>query len=436
MAQPNQQRPQTSTLEYLIVDPIANAPMKAIPLQNLPTFHGLISEDPDAFLFEFDVLCRGYDYTSEPQKLKLFPSTLKGAALRWFMGLGGGTINSWDEMKQAFLTKYQDYCRTRDLKDEIFQMTAKENETLEEYVERFQYNLQRSPYGTLPGEVLKATLIKGMKDEWVETLNLMGKGDIYQETYDNIVLLCIRCSRGSTQTRSGMQTSLTRNSNITSGGVTRAEVGNLLENFKTDILSTLTTQLDVLQAKQKQAEAEQTLAIFFHRCRKKHGPRECPLDVVRVCAICAKDHATEQCPSLPGLKVVFREAEEETKPLYLMAQRRQWQARPPNTLRTPPLSFLDSIINNKILVMHGRANHLLIRTGSPNNTHLQIPLGRTNPLQIPSGRINQLQVPPGLTHNTPPHPGKTQITTPTLRSGPTRLPKTQIGTRIGSAPWG
>ena len=68
MAQPNPQRPQSSTLEYRIVYPIANAPMKAIPLQNLPTFHGLISEDPDAFLFEFDVLCRGYDYTSKPQK--------------------------------------------------------------------------------------------------------------------------------------------------------------------------------------------------------------------------------------------------------------------------------------------------------------------------------------------------------------------------------
>jgi hypothetical protein len=53
------------------------------------------------------------------------------------MGLGWGTINSWDEMKQALLTKYQDYCRTRDLKYEIFQMTTKENETLEEYVERF-----------------------------------------------------------------------------------------------------------------------------------------------------------------------------------------------------------------------------------------------------------------------------------------------------------
>jgi hypothetical protein len=67
MVQPNQPQAQTSTLEYSIVDPVANAPMKAITLHNLPTFHGLISEDPDAFLFEFDVLCRGYDYTSEPQ---------------------------------------------------------------------------------------------------------------------------------------------------------------------------------------------------------------------------------------------------------------------------------------------------------------------------------------------------------------------------------
>lgn len=63
--------------------------MKVIPLQSIPTFHRMITEDPDAFLFEFYVLYRGYDYTIDPEKLKLFHSTLKGAALRWFMGLGG-----------------------------------------------------------------------------------------------------------------------------------------------------------------------------------------------------------------------------------------------------------------------------------------------------------------------------------------------------------
>lgn len=113
---------------------ISYSPMKSNQLQNIPTFHGFTSEDSDAFLFEFNVLCRGYDYTTNPQKLKLFPSTLKGASLLWFMGLGGGTINDWDQMKTAFLKKYQDYYRSRELKDEIFQMVAKPIETLEEYV--------------------------------------------------------------------------------------------------------------------------------------------------------------------------------------------------------------------------------------------------------------------------------------------------------------
>jgi len=93
------------------------------------------------------------------------------------MGLGGGFINNSDQMKESFLRKYQDYSRSKELKDEIFQMVARPNETLEKYVERFQYNLQRSPYASLPlpDNVLKTTLIRGLKEQWIETLNIMGK---------------------------------------------------------------------------------------------------------------------------------------------------------------------------------------------------------------------------------------------------------------------
>lgn len=58
---------QTSTLEYPIVNQVANGPMKAIPLQSIQTFLGMIIEDPDSFMFEFNVLCRGYDFTTDPQ---------------------------------------------------------------------------------------------------------------------------------------------------------------------------------------------------------------------------------------------------------------------------------------------------------------------------------------------------------------------------------
>jgi hypothetical protein len=52
-----------STLGFPIGDlPRGVAPMKNIPLSALPNFHGLSSEDPDEFLFEFDILCRSYDF--------------------------------------------------------------------------------------------------------------------------------------------------------------------------------------------------------------------------------------------------------------------------------------------------------------------------------------------------------------------------------------
>ena len=60
-------------------------------------------------------------------------------------------------------------------------MSTKDNKTLEEYVERFQYNLQISPYTTLSRDILKTKILKGMKEEWVEILNILGKGYIYQE---------------------------------------------------------------------------------------------------------------------------------------------------------------------------------------------------------------------------------------------------------------
>jgi len=126
-----------STLEFPIGDlPRGTTPMKNIPLSALPNFHGLSSEDSDEFLFEFDILCRSYDYVNHTQKLKLFPATLKGNVLRWFMSLGGHVITTWDQMKESFLAKYQDYCRTRERKEELFKMVQKEDENLEDFVER------------------------------------------------------------------------------------------------------------------------------------------------------------------------------------------------------------------------------------------------------------------------------------------------------------
>ena len=76
---------------------------------------------------------------------------------------------------------------------------------------------------------MKTTLIRGMKYQWVETLNIMGKGDIYQESYPNIIDLCIRSSRGNTRLKSAERDIITRENKTSNEGVTRAVIGNLLE---------------------------------------------------------------------------------------------------------------------------------------------------------------------------------------------------------------
>jgi len=89
-------------------------------------------------------------------------------------------------------------------------------------------------------------MIKGMKDHWIETLNIMGKGDKYQEDYANIIDLCIRCSRGSTRLKPAGRDVSTRDNKVSGGSITHVEISNLLEDFKIDILGTLTTQLDIM----------------------------------------------------------------------------------------------------------------------------------------------------------------------------------------------
>ena len=82
------------------------------------------SEDPKTFLFEFYVLCISYDYITDQQKMKIFPSTLKNQELMWFMGLGGDNITISAQMKKVFrLDKYQEYYKDKDQKESIFKMT-------------------------------------------------------------------------------------------------------------------------------------------------------------------------------------------------------------------------------------------------------------------------------------------------------------------------
>ena len=102
-------------------------------------------------------------------------------------------------MKHVFLKKYQEYCNTKDKREELFKMVQRDDESLEYFVERILYNVPRVGQTNMGLYVLKIILLCGSKDDCLDMLNLLGKGDISKESFEKIIELCKRYSRGSSR---------------------------------------------------------------------------------------------------------------------------------------------------------------------------------------------------------------------------------------------
>jgi len=148
-------------IRFSIQDIDGSVHMKNIHPSFLPKFHGLRLEDPGTFLFEFEIDCRSYGYLLKTQKMRFFEATLKGRALKWFMSLGTNSIRSWNDMQKIFLEKYKDH----DLKEEIFIMNQRKNESHEDLIERFMYNVKREKLHHLRSNTLKTLLLRTIRDE-------------------------------------------------------------------------------------------------------------------------------------------------------------------------------------------------------------------------------------------------------------------------------
>lgn len=150
-----------------------------------------------------------------------------------------------------------------------------------------------------------------MRDDCIETLNLLRGGDIYKKKFIEVIELCRTYSRSQAKVGKKLR-DLRDNSRdyvqkkTVANAITRVELGNLLEHFKTDVLNTINDQLDTMKIKQKQEVEKAAMALFCSKCRRKHAERECPLNTIKVCGICTLEHPTENFPSLPGLQAIYK----------------------------------------------------------------------------------------------------------------------------------
>jgi len=152
----------------------------------------------------------------------------------------------------------------------MFKMTQKEEESLEDYLERFHYIVKRALQNHLYLDTLKVIFLRRNIDEWINVLNLMGKGYISHLTYPKICDLCKHISRWKSKYGKGPKDAISRVNKSTTNGVSRTDIDNLLDNFKIDILSTIGSQLDAFKIKQKKEVEDAKLTICCPKCRERH----------------------------------------------------------------------------------------------------------------------------------------------------------------------
>jgi hypothetical protein len=96
-------------------------------------------------------------------------------------------------------------------------------------------------------DILKTILIKGVRYDCLNMLNMLAKGYISKEFYEDIVDLCKRCSRGSTKNKSATRdTTFSRVQKSANGGATTTEIGNLLEGFEIEMIKSFDSKIDTL----------------------------------------------------------------------------------------------------------------------------------------------------------------------------------------------
>ena len=104
----------------------------------------------------------------------------------------------------------------------------------------------------------------------------------------------------------------------------KAEVSNILEYFKINILNSLSSQLHTLHTKKKQNEGELSIDLL-HQVQKETSLKYFPLDKTEIYHICEQQHTTIYFLSLQELKFVYVHASTEGEQVYFISQKFSWK---------------------------------------------------------------------------------------------------------------
>ncbi|KAF7832384.1 uncharacterized protein G2W53_014717 [Senna tora] len=137
-------------------------------LQANGQFGGSPIEDPNNHILNFLEIYDTFKHngvSDDAIRLRLFPFSLRDKAKFWLQSLPEGSISTWEELAQQFLTKYFPPGKTAKMRNDITSFVLLDNESLYEAWERFKELLRKCPHHGLPKWLQVQTFYNGLSSE-------------------------------------------------------------------------------------------------------------------------------------------------------------------------------------------------------------------------------------------------------------------------------
>ncbi|XP_048140761.1 uncharacterized protein LOC125316465 [Rhodamnia argentea] len=150
-------------------------------LQNAVQFGGLPNDDPNIHLDAFLEICDTIKYngvTDDAIRLRLFPFSLRDKAKSWLTSLPAGSITTWDDLAQKFLSKYFPPAKSAKMRNDISTFVRMDGESLYEAWERFKELLRRCPHHGLPVWMQVHTFYNGVMPNLRSTIDAAAGGTL------------------------------------------------------------------------------------------------------------------------------------------------------------------------------------------------------------------------------------------------------------------
>jgi Retrotransposon gag protein len=144
-------------------------------------FNGLVHEDPNQHLAMFEELCNTVKINGvEPEAIKLraFPFSLGDKARNWLRSLDTGTIRTWDQMSDTFLSKYFPPSKTSVIRAQITNFRQRGGESLSEAWDRYQELLRLCPHHELEKWFILQIFYEGLEQSSKLTIDAAAGGNL------------------------------------------------------------------------------------------------------------------------------------------------------------------------------------------------------------------------------------------------------------------